>query len=875
MPISSTVRKTSPFTGNGSITALPFTFKVFATTDVQVIRTTTASGAATVLTPASDFTATLNADQDTSPGGTVTLTTALAVGYTAMVVSAIPQTQPVSLLSGGGFVPSVITRALDRNLALQLQLAERVSRTPALPVNDTTIWPEIPMPVGRINTVIGFGATGAPELIPLSTLSAPVSEDALTVSLNGVSALLATSFTLSMTVEGTIPSGAAMRIEWTDNVSLGPWRSSTQTAATPGVFSWAFTGAPAETTLHYRGVVYTIAPPPSGSVSTVDTETIHAISATSSFETPASGGGALSLTLGSPASVTATSFTLPVTVGGTIPSGALTLIQWTDDPANGPWRESARVPSTAGVYSFAFSNAPPDTTITWRAFVFNEPATIHIQTAPDTFDTDPAASTSTYSFLFIGDSLFNGDDSYSPPYYSPRGDFQSLLTAAGVSHTMIGPYSGGGGNGPDGDHGAVGGRSIAQIKAALDVILSGSYDPDVIVLQAGWNDQFIGGATASGSPDALEDLYDDIRTRKPSAHIALCTLSQPDEPFPYLNANYVAINDRARTIAAANSSTTTLCDLAEIEWISGDLADYVHYSTAGAAKIAARIFADLLADDVFAVGEEPSDTILTTLISHMGAQQLSLPNLPSNAGWRLGATVVKGCDWRAIANPSWWGYNPRTDLGAYWRFLIPWTVVWDITGHQDGLNTRYAERNCELWVLHDDNNVWERVSVAPTPGGAAFQRNMLNPTPGNLDTRTETDGSFSVRFGPQSEYVWHGWGTFGSTTRPERAIAAIARVQVRKTLHNSGGTDDRASARYAVQVGADPYPAIGSPEMFGAGAYNPGMGTSRFVEVTNDWQWVYFSTLASPPTYNVDGAYAYNSRQTITQALLAANLPPL
>lgn len=706
-------------------------------------------------------------------------------------------------------------------------------------------------------------------------LLANYSEGPLSVSSLGVSALLPTSFTLSMTVIGTIPAGASMRIEWTDNVSLGPWRSSAQTAATPGVFSWPFTGAPADTALHFRGVVYSIAPPPAGSVSTVDTETIHAISPISSFETPVSGGGALSLSLGTPTDVGATSFTLPVTVGGTIPSGALTLIQWTDDPANGPWRESARVPSTAGVYRFTFSSAPPDTTITWRAFVFNEPATIHAQTDVDTFDTDPAASTSTYSFLFIGDSLFNGDDAHSPPYYSPRGDFQALLTAAGVSHTMIGPYSGGGGNGPDPDHGAVGGRSIAQIKAALDVILSGLYDPDVIVLQAGWNDLFIGGATATGAADALEDLFDDIRTRKPSAHIALCTLSQPDEPFPYLNANYVAVNDRAASLAAANASVTTLCDLADIEWTDGDLADYVHYSTAGAAKVAARLYSDMLADDVFAPGEEPSDTILATLISHMGAQQLSLPNLPQNAGWRLGGVVVKGGDLRAVANPSWWGYNPRTDLGAYWRFLIPWTVVWDIAGHQDGLNTRYAERNCELWLLYDDSNVWERVSVAATPGGDAFQRNMLNPQVGNLDTRIESDGSSSVRFGPQSEYVWHGYGAFGSTTRPERVIAAIARVQVRKILHNPGGTDDRHLAKYAVQVGADPYPAIGSPTMFGDGAYNPGMGTSRFVEVTNDWQWVYFSTLASPPTFNVDGGYAYNTRQTITPALLAANLPPL
>lgn len=699
----------------------------------------------------------------------------------------------------------------------------------------------------------------------------------LEVSLLDPTSVLPTSFTLSMSVAGVPPLGSSMRLEWTDSPTTGPWRASPQAGAALGIFTRDFTGAPSNTRIYYRGVVYSVVPPTSGSLTDGNGEVVHAVTATQSFLTPAA-GSALTLTNGTPANVTATGFRLSVTVAGTIPTGAVTMIQWTDNPANGPWRESARVATVAGVFTHDFTNAPANTQITWRAFVFNEPATIHAQSPNATFNTPAAGTPTNYSFLFIGDSLFTG--SGDSTYLSPRGDFQSVLTAAGVTHTMIGPYTHGFGGGPQPNHGASGGRAIDSAASAnnvrdnLNTILGASYNPDFIALHVGWNDLFVGGTAATTAPDRYQALYDDIRTRKPSAKILLHTLSQPDEPFPYADATYVALNNRIRSIATANPTTTALVDLALIQFAAGDLYDYVHYAQGAAAKVAQATYSTLTTAGWIAGGSAPDSTLMATLIDHMGAQQLNLNSLPQNAGWRLGASIVKGGDLRAIANPAWWNFNPRTDLGDYWRYLLPWTVVWDIVGHQNNLNTRYAERNVESWVLHDDDNQWTRLSVHPTPGGDAFERNMLNPLVGNLDQRIEADGSSSVRFGPQSQYVWHGYGTWGSTPRPERVRAVLARAQVRKILHNQAGTDDRNLARYAVHVGIDAYPGIGNPQTFGW-PYNPGCGVGRFVEVTNDWRWVYFVTLASPPTFNVDTGYAFNERQTITQALLAANLPPL
>lgn len=95
----------------------------------------------------------------------------------------------------------------------------------------------------------------------------------------------------------------------------------------------------------------------------------------------------LSLTLGTPSSVTGTTFTLSVTVAGSIPTDALVLIQWTDSLTAGPWRESTSPPATLGTFSYAFTGATAGSTIYFRAFVYNAPATIHAQTENATFNT--------------------------------------------------------------------------------------------------------------------------------------------------------------------------------------------------------------------------------------------------------------------------------------------------------------------------------------------------------------------------------------------------------------------------------------------------------------------------------------------------------
>lgn len=130
MTTSSTQRKAGPYTGDGAQSAWPFDFKVFAAADVKVVITNPA-GLETTLVIEDDYTVTLNSNQDTSPGGTVTYT--LADGYSLVILSGLVIDQPYDIPAGGNFNPVALENQLDR-IAMQLQqLAEQVGRSLSVP----------------------------------------------------------------------------------------------------------------------------------------------------------------------------------------------------------------------------------------------------------------------------------------------------------------------------------------------------------------------------------------------------------------------------------------------------------------------------------------------------------------------------------------------------------------------------------------------------------------------------------------------------------------------------------------------------------------------------------------------------------------------
>lgn len=119
MTVSSQVRKAGPYSGTGSTGPFTFSFKVFAASDVLVVKADS-NGVETTLVLTTDYTVSLNADQNSNPGGTVTLEAALASGYTMVISSQVPYLQETDLTNQGGFYPEVITDSLDK-LTIQVQ----------------------------------------------------------------------------------------------------------------------------------------------------------------------------------------------------------------------------------------------------------------------------------------------------------------------------------------------------------------------------------------------------------------------------------------------------------------------------------------------------------------------------------------------------------------------------------------------------------------------------------------------------------------------------------------------------------------------------------------------------------------------------------
>lgn len=163
MTTPSTARKAGPFTGNGSQNSWAFTFKVFATSDVKVT-VADAAGTETVLVLGTDYSVTLNSNQDTSPGGSVTYL--LANGGKLTVTGDLDYDQPLDIPAGGNFNPVAFENQLDRMVMQTQQLAEEMARAVKVPVTEAA--------TGQLSTDLANG------ILALS----PIASDIETVAAN-------------------------------------------------------------------------------------------------------------------------------------------------------------------------------------------------------------------------------------------------------------------------------------------------------------------------------------------------------------------------------------------------------------------------------------------------------------------------------------------------------------------------------------------------------------------------------------------------------------------------------------------------------------------------------------------------------------------
>ena len=160
MTVPDTPRRAGPFAGNGVSTAFPFAFKIFEKADIAVLRTD-ADATDHYLTLDSDYSVTVNADQEAHPGGVVLYPLGgapLPAGEKLTIIGALPYDQVTDLPTGGDYRAQVVEDAIDRIVKQIQQLDETVGREVQSSPSDpggSLAWP--PPEGGK---VIGWNPSG-------------------------------------------------------------------------------------------------------------------------------------------------------------------------------------------------------------------------------------------------------------------------------------------------------------------------------------------------------------------------------------------------------------------------------------------------------------------------------------------------------------------------------------------------------------------------------------------------------------------------------------------------------------------------------------------------------------------------------------------
>ena len=168
MTVSNDTNKAGPFVGDNAVTSFAFTYKVFAASDLTVILRA-ADGAETTLVYASDYTVVLNADQDASPGGSITYPISgdeLSTNEYLTILRIIDEKQESDITNLGGFYPDIIENMSDRNTMMSQQHHERGERALRISAgsNDAQI-ASMEIPPGTTDKYPYFDADGLLTLV--------------------------------------------------------------------------------------------------------------------------------------------------------------------------------------------------------------------------------------------------------------------------------------------------------------------------------------------------------------------------------------------------------------------------------------------------------------------------------------------------------------------------------------------------------------------------------------------------------------------------------------------------------------------------------------------------------------------------------------
>lgn len=159
-------RKSGPYAGNSVATSFAFDYKAFAKTELRVVLAVVATGVESTLTLDVDYSVALNADQNVSPGGSITyplLGSPMTSANTLTLIGNTLANQSTDLQNMGGFLPEVIENAIDKVTMLVQQVRAYLTRSMLQPVSDTAQIGQLPAKTTRASKFLVFDANGDPQ----------------------------------------------------------------------------------------------------------------------------------------------------------------------------------------------------------------------------------------------------------------------------------------------------------------------------------------------------------------------------------------------------------------------------------------------------------------------------------------------------------------------------------------------------------------------------------------------------------------------------------------------------------------------------------------------------------------------------------------
>jgi hypothetical protein len=128
--LASTTSRMAPVTGNGVTTSFPYSFKIYADTELRVTKRLISTGAETRLVLASDFTVTGVGE---TAGGNVVLGVALPATYKLYIRRVRALTQSTAIRNESSFFASVHEDQFDKQTMLSQQQQDELDRSVKLP----------------------------------------------------------------------------------------------------------------------------------------------------------------------------------------------------------------------------------------------------------------------------------------------------------------------------------------------------------------------------------------------------------------------------------------------------------------------------------------------------------------------------------------------------------------------------------------------------------------------------------------------------------------------------------------------------------------------------------------------------------------------